>query len=145
GSIEPGKLADLTLWDPAWFGVRPHLVLKGGMVAWAAMGDANASIPTPQPVRLRPMFGATAASALSVTWVAPLALDAGLENAVRVDRPLVPVAAGVRARTKADLPENTALPSIEVDPATFVVRIDGEPIAADPVSELPMAQRYALF
>jgi len=145
GSVEPGKLADLTLWDPGWFGVRPHLVLKGGMVEWAAMGDANASIPTPQPVRMRPMFGATAASALSVAWVAPAALDAGIEEEVYVERPLVPVGAGVRARTKADLPENTALPSIEVDPATFVVRIDGEPVAADPVSVLPMAQRYALF
>jgi urease subunit alpha len=115
------------------------------MVAWAAMGDANASIPTPQPVRARPMFGATVASALSVAWVAPLALDAGIEEDVYVERALVPVAAGVRERTKADLPENTALPPIEVDPATFVVRIDGEPIAADPVPVLPMAQRYALF
>jgi urease subunit alpha len=145
GSIEPGKLADLTLWDPAWFGVRPHLVLKGGMVAWAAMGDANASIPTPQPVRARPMFGATAASALSLAWVAPAALDAGIDERVRVIRPLVPVAAGVRQRTKADLPENTALPLIEVDPATFTVRIDGEAVVPDPVGVLPMAQRYALF
>ncbi len=145
GSVEPGKLADLTLWEPAWFGVRPHLVLKGGMVASAAMGDANASIPTPQPVRARPMFGANAAAALSVAWVAPAALEAGVEESVHVDRPLVPVAAGVRERSKADLPENTALPSIEVDSATFVVRIDGEPIVADPVFELPMAQRYALF
>jgi urease subunit alpha len=145
GSIEPGKLADLTLWDPAWFGVRPHLVLKGGMVAWGAMGDANASIPTPQPVRARPMFGATAAGALSLAWVAPAALDAGIDEQVRVTRPLVPVAAGVRERTKADLPENTALPAIEVDPATFTVRIDGEPVVPHPVAVLPMAQRYSLF
>jgi urease subunit alpha len=145
GSIEPGKLADLVLWDPAWFGVRPHLVIKGGMIAWAAMGDANASIPTPQPVRLRPMFGATAAGALSVSWVAPAALDAGIEKEVRLDRPLLPVAAGVRERTKADLPENTACPSIEVDPASFTVRIDGVAVEPDPVAVLPMAQRYALF
>jgi urease subunit alpha len=91
------------------------------------------------------MFGATAAGALSVSWVAPAALDAGIEEEVRVDRPLLPVAAGVRERTKADLPENTALPSIEVDPATFTVRIDGRAIEPDPVAELPMAQRYALF
>jgi urease subunit alpha len=145
GSVEPGKLADLVLWDPAWFGVRPHLVLKGGMVASAAMGDANASIPTPQPVRERPMFGARAAGALSVSWVAPAAIDAGIERTIRVTRPLLPVGAGVRTRTKADLPENTALPTIEVDPATFTVRIDGEAVVPDPVSVLPMAQRYSLF
>jgi urease subunit alpha len=145
GSVENGKLADLVLWDPAWFGVRPSLVIKGGLVAWAAMGDANASIPTPQPVRARPMFGATAAGALSVAWVAPAALDAGIEAQLRVTRPLVPVAGAVRHRTKADLPENTALPTIEVEPSTFTVRIDGEPVVADPVAVLPMAQRYALF
>jgi urease subunit alpha len=145
GSIEPGKLADLVLWDPAWFGVRPHMVLKAGMAVWAQMGDANASIPTPQPVRARPMFGATAAGALSVSWVAPAALDAGIQERLRVSRPLVPVAAGVRQRAKADPPENTALPAIEVDPATFVVRIDGEPVVPHPVAVLPMAQRYCLF
>jgi urease subunit alpha len=145
GSVEPGKLADLVLWDPAWFGVRPHLVLKGGMIAWAQVGDANASIPTPQPVRARPMFAATAAAAVSVSWVAPAALDAGIEQRLRVARPLVPVGARVRERTKADLPENTALPDIEVDPATFTVRIDGRVVEPDPVAVLPMAQRYSLF
>ncbi|MCU1449677.1 MAG: urease [Acidimicrobiales bacterium] len=145
GSVEPGKLADLVLWDAAWFGVRPHLVLKGGMAAWAAMGDANASIPTPQPVRARPMFGATTAGALSVSWVAPAALDAGIEERLQLTRPLVPVATGVRRRMKSDLPENTALPTIEVDPETFMVRIDGEAVFPDPVAVLPMAQRYCLF
>jgi urease subunit alpha len=146
GSVEPGKLADLVLWEPAFFGVRPHLVLKGGMVAWAAMGDANASIPTPQPVLPRPMFGASGrvAAATSVAFVAPAALEDGLAERVAVDRRLVPVAA-VRARGKADLPENGALPRIEVDPDTFTVRIDGEAVEPAPATELPMAQRYFLF
>jgi len=144
GSIEPGKLADLVLWDPAWFGIRPDVVVKGGMIAWAAMGDANASIPTPQPVLARPMWGATAASATSVSWVAPAALDDGLPERLRVERPLLPVG-NTRRLTKADMPENTALPAIEVDPATFTVRIDDVAVEPDPVAVLPLAQRYALF
>ncbi|PGH42951.1 urease subunit alpha [Micromonospora sp. WMMA1996] len=144
GSVEPGKLADLVLWDPAFFGVRPHLVLKGGMIAYAQMGDANASIPTPQPMLPRPMFGAygAAASATSLAFVAPAALDAGLRLDVR--RRVVPVA-DVRSRGKADLPENDAMPRIEVDPDTFTVRIDGQVVEPDPVPRLPMAQRYFLF
>ena len=144
GSVEPGKLADLVLWEPAFFGVRPHAVLKGGMIAWAAMGDANGSIPTPQPVLPRPMFGAYVAAATSVHFVAPAALEAGLPDRLAVRRPLLPVA-DVRRRTKADLPENTALPEIEVDPDTFTVRVDGEVWEQDPATELPMAQRYFLF
>jgi urease subunit alpha len=144
GSVEPGKLADLVLWEPAFFGVRPHLVVKGGMVAWAQMGDANASIPTPQPIFPRPMFGAygVAPAATSLAFVAPAALEAGLSLDVR--RRLVPVA-DVRARTKTDLPENGALPHIEVEPDTFTVRIDGAVVEPAPVTELPMAQRYFLF
>ncbi|NUT33278.1 MAG: urease subunit alpha [Hamadaea sp.] len=144
GSVEPGKLADLVLWDPAFFGVRPHAVIKGGMIAWAQMGDANASIPTPQPILPRPMFGAygAAPAATSVSFVAPAALEAGLELDIR--RRLVPVA-DVRSRGKADLPLNNAMPRIEVDPDTFTVRIDGEVVDPDPVTELPMAQRYFLF
>jgi urease subunit alpha len=144
GSVEAGKLADLVLWDPAFFGVRPHLVIKGGMIALAQMGDANASIPTPQPMLPRPMFGAYGAvpAATSVSFVAPAALEAGLE--LDVKRRLVPVA-DVRSRGKADLPNNGTMPRIEVDPDTFTVRIDGEVVEPDPVTELPMAQRYFLF
>jgi urease subunit alpha len=146
GSVEVGKLADLVLWEPAFFGVRPHAVIKGGMIAWAAMGDANASIPTPQPVLPRPMFGASpvAAAATSVAFVAPAAVDDGLADRLAVRRRLLAVA-DVRRRTKADLPENDALPDITVDPDTFTVRIDGEVVEADPATELPMAQRYFLF
>ena len=146
GSVEPGKLADLVLWEPAFFGVRPHLVIKGGMIAWAAMGDANASIPTPQPVLPRPMFGATprVAQTTSLTFVAPAAIEDSLQARLAARRQFVPVA-DVRSRTKADLPENTALPEITVEPDTFTVRIDGEVVEPEPATELPMAQRYFLF
>ncbi|HEU0190824.1 MAG TPA: urease subunit alpha [Mycobacterium sp.] len=146
GSVAVGKLADLVLWEPAFFGVRPHLVLKGGAIAWAAMGDANASIPTPQPVLPRPMFGAAAAvaAATSVHFVAPQAIDAGLADRLAVNRRLVPVT-DVRSIGKAQLPLNDALPDIEVHPDTFTVRIDGEVWREQPATELPMAQRYFLF
>ncbi len=146
GSVEPGKLADLVLWEPAFFGVRPHAVLKGGMVAWAAMGDANASIPTPQPVLPRPMFGAAppAAAATSVHFVAPAALERGLADRLVVRRSLLPVG-DVRMRGKVDLPENSALPEIAVEPDTFTVRIDGETVEPQPAPVLPMARRYFLF
>jgi urease subunit alpha len=146
GSVEPGKLADLVLWEPAFFGVRPHLVIKGGMVAWAAMGDANASIPTPQPVLPRPMFGAygRAAPATSVAFVAPAAVEAGAVAELGLNRRLVAVD-DVRRLTKADMPNNGALPDIRVEPDTFTVRIDGEVVEPAPATELPMAQRYFLF
>lgn len=146
GSVEVGKLADLVLWEPAFFGVRPHAVLKGGMIAWAAMGDANASIPTPQPVLPRPMFGAApaAAAATSVHFVSQHALDDGLADRLPVARRLVAVK-DVRRVGKADLPLNDALPRIEVDPDTFTVRIDGDVWQEAPAAELPMAQRYFLF
>src|SRR6195952_3779421 len=146
GSVEPGKLADLVLWEPAFFGVRPHVVLKGGMIAWAAMGDANASIPTPQPVFPRPMWGASpaAAAATSVFFVAPSALEDGLADRLSVGRRLAPVA-DVRRRGKADMVNNDALPRIEVEPDTFTVRIDGEVVEESPATVLPMAQRYFLF
>ena len=146
GSVEPGKLADLVLWHPAFFGVRPHVVLKGGFVAWAAMGDANASIPTPQPVLPRPMWGAygKVPARTSLTFVSPAALEAGLAGRLGLDRDLVPVA-DVSARGKADLVNNDAMPDIAVDPDTFTVRINGEPVEAAPATELPMAQRYFLF
>ncbi len=146
GSVEVGKLADLVLWEPAFFGVRPHAVIKGGMIAWAAMGDANASIPTPQPVLPRPMFGAApaAAAATSVHFVSPQSVEDGLADRLAVNRRLVAVN-NVRKVSKADMPLNDALPRIEVDPDTFTVRIDGEVWQEQPASELPMAQRYFLF
>ena len=146
GSVEPGKLADLVLWEPAFFGVRPALVIKGGAIAWAAMGDANASIPTPQPVLPRPMFGAygAAAPATSLAFVAEAALEDGLADRLDVRRRLA-AQRNVRGLTKADLPENTALPRIEVDPDTFTVRIDGDAVEPAPARTLPMAQRYFLF
>lgn len=146
GSVEVGKLADLVLWEPAFFGVRPHAVIKGGMIAWAAMGDANASIPTPQPVLPRPMFGAApaAAAATSVHFVAPQALEDGLPDRLDVRRKLLAVS-NVRRVGKAQMPLNDALPRIEVDADTFTVRIDGEVWQEQPAAELPMAQRYFLF
>ncbi|CAM5700434.1 urease subunit alpha [Mycolicibacterium aubagnense] len=146
GSVEVGKLADLVLWEPAFFGVRPHLVLKGGAIAWAAMGDANASIPTPQPVLPRPMFGAhpTVAAGLAVHFVSPTAIEDDLAARLGLRRRLVPVK-NVRSRGKADLPLNDAMPDIRVDPDTFTVRIDGEVWQEQPAGELPMAQRYFLF
>ena len=147
GSVEVGKLADLVVWDPAFFGVRASVVLKGGSVAWAQVGDANASIPTPQPILPRPMFGAAplAAAASSVTFVAPLALEGGdLAGRLGLRKPLVPVA-DCRSLTKDDLPENTARPDVQVDPDTFAVTIDGEMVEAQPAEQLPMAQRYFLF
>ncbi len=146
GSVEVGKLADLVMYDPRFFGVRPHLVLKGGMIASAQMGDSNASIPTPQPVFPRPMFGAAGrvAGATSVAFVAPAAIEDGLEERLGLERRLVAVG-NCRSVTKADMVNNDALPDIRVDPDSFEVRIDGEVIEQQPVTELPMAQRYFLF
>jgi urease subunit alpha len=146
GSVEVGKLADLVLWEPKFFGVRPDVVLKGGMVAWAAVGDANASIPTPEPVLPRPMFGAAprVAAAGSIAFVSPLALDTGIAERLGLGAAVV-ATARVTGRGKADLPENDALPRIEVDPERFTVRIDGDDVEAVPAPELPMAQRYFLF
>jgi urease subunit alpha len=146
GSVEPGKLADLTMYDPRFFGVRPHLVLKGGMIAWAQMGDANASIPTPQPVMPRPMFGAygRTAGANSVAFVAPVAIEDGLADRLGLERRLVAVD-NCRGVAKADMVNNDVCPDIVVDPDSFQVSIDGEVVEQDPATELPMAQRYFLF
>jgi urease subunit alpha len=146
GSVEVGKLADLVLWHPAFFGVRPHVVLKGGFAAWAAMGDANASIPTPQPVLPRPMWGAygVTPSRTSVSFVARAALEDGLPDRLGLARELVPVA-DVSGRGKGDMINNDALPEIKVDPDTFTVRIDGDVVEAAPAPSLPMTQRYFLF
>jgi urease subunit alpha len=146
GSVEPGKMADLVLWQPALFGVRPTVVFKGGMAAVAALGDPNASIPTPQPVLPRLGYNAhsPATADTTVAFVSQAAIDDGLADRLTTRRPLVAVG-NVRGRTKEDLPENTALPRIEVDPDTYSVRVDGELIDHEPATELPMAQRYFLF
>ncbi|GHE78404.1 urease subunit alpha 1 [Streptomyces cellulosae] len=146
GSVESGKLADLALWEPKFFGVKPHLVIKGGQIAYAQMGDANASIPTPQPVLPRPMFGATgrAPAANSVNFVAQAALDAGLPDRLGLGKRWA-VIDSTRAVTKADMRENDALPDVRIDPDSFAVRIDGELVEATPAEELPLAQRYFLF
>ncbi|MER5786388.1 urease subunit alpha [Streptomyces mobaraensis] len=146
GSVEEGKLADLVLWEPAFFGVRPLLVLKGGQIAWAQMGDANASIPTPQPVLPRPMFGAVgrAPAATSLNFVTQWALDDGLPERLGLGKRFLPIR-DTRGVTKADMRENDARPRVEVDPDTFTVTVDGDPVEPSPVAELPMAQRYFLF
>ncbi|MCI3155630.1 urease subunit alpha [Streptomyces sp. GB4-14] len=146
GSVESGKLADLVLWEPQFFGVKPQLVLKGGQIAYAQMGDANASIPTPQPVLPRPMFGAIgrAPAANSVNFVAQAALDAGLPDRLGLGKRWA-VIDSTRAVTKADMRENDTLPDVRIDPDSFAVRIDGELVEATPAEELPLAQRYFLF
>jgi urease subunit alpha len=146
GSVEAGKLADLVLWNPAFFGYRPEIVIKGGAIAWAAMGDPAASIPTPQPVRMRPMWGAfgRAPQATALTFVSAVSLTAGLAERSPGGRQFVAVR-NVRALGKRDMVRNAALPHIEVDPRTYDVRADGELLRCEPLAELPLAQRYALF
>jgi urease subunit alpha len=144
GSIEPGKLADLVLWKPAMFGVKPEMVIKGGFIAWSVMGDANASIPTPQPVLYSPMFGSFggATASTSATFVSQASLDAGIAEKFRKRAVAVK---GCRAIGKRDMIHNSATPKIEVDPETYEVRADGELMTCEPATELPLAQRYFLF
>ncbi|MGW3121046.1 urease subunit alpha [Streptomyces sp. NPDC001107] len=146
GSVETGKLADLVLWEPAFFGVKPHLVVKGGQIAYAQMGDANASIPTPQPILPRPMYGAIgrAPASNSFNFVAPLAIEDGLPERLSLGKRFVAIDS-TRGVTKADMRENDARPRVQVDPDSFAVHIDGELVEATPAAELPMAQRYFLF
>jgi urease subunit alpha len=146
GSIEVGKLADLVIWRPAFFGVKPSLILKSGVIAAAAMGDPNASIPTPQPVHYRPMFGAFGISCVqsSVTFVSQAALETEVGRKLGLHKPLAPVF-GTRELRKSDLKLNDALPVIEVDPETYQVRADGELLVCEPAKTLPMSQRYFLF
>jgi urease subunit alpha len=146
GSVEVGKLADLCLWRPAMFGVKPEMVIKGGMIAWSQMGDANASIPTPQPVHMRPMFGSfgNAIAPLSLTFVSQASLKKGGLDSLHLKRQLVPVS-GIRTLTKRDMKLNDAMPQMEVDPETYQVRADGELLTCEPATVLPMAQRYFLF
>jgi urease subunit alpha len=146
GSIEVGKLADLVVWKPAFFGVKPELILKGGLIASANMGDPNASIPTPQPTFYRPQFGAhgLARNSTSVTFVSRAALDAGSLKSLNLRKRLV-AARNTRAVSKRDLLWNDTLPRIEVDPETYLVKADGRELRCDPAQVLPMAQRYFLF
>jgi urease subunit alpha len=145
GSIEKGKLADLVLWRPSHFGVKPSLVLKGGMIAWALMGDANASIPTPQPVHYRPMFGAFGRGLkTSVTFVSQAALQSGSLDRLGLEKPLLAVE-NCRSVKKADMVHNHWQPNISVDPQTYEVVADGELLRCEPATLLPMAQRYFLF
>ncbi len=146
GSVEKGKLADLVLWTPAFFGVKPDLVIKGGVIAAAPMGDPNASIPTPQPVHYRLMFGAfgRARTGSSLTFVSQAAVDNKLAGKLKVAKRLVAVE-NTRNISKKSLIHNDATPDIKVDPETYAVTADGVPLICEPASELPMAQRYFLF
>jgi urease subunit alpha len=147
GSIEAGKLADLVLWSPAFFGVKPDLVIKGGSIACAPMGDPNASIPTPQPVHYRPMFGAfgRALAASCVTFVSAAALEAGIGGALGLQRRVAAVADTRGGIGKRSMIHNNAMPVIEVDAETYEVRADGVLLTCEPATVLPMAQRYFLF
>jgi urease subunit alpha len=146
GSVEVGKLADLCLWRPAMFGVKPEMVLKGGMIAWAQMGDANASIPTPQPVHMRPMFGSYggAIAHTSLTFISKAALKRNIPEKLDLQKKAVAVS-GIRKLTKRDMKLNDAMPHMEVNPETYEVRADGELLTCEPATVLPMAQRYFLF
>ncbi|MFB2933730.1 urease subunit alpha [Aerosakkonemataceae cyanobacterium BLCC-F154] len=146
GSVEEGKIADLCLWKPAFFGVKPEIVIKGGAIAYSQMGDANASIPTPQPVHTRPMFASFggAIAATSFTFVSQAALEREIPRQLKLQKSAIAVS-GTRQITKRDLKLNDALPQIEVDPETYQVRADGELLTCEPATVLPMAQRYFLF
>jgi urease subunit alpha len=146
GSVEVGKLADLVLWRPAFFGAKPSLIIKGGLIAAAAMGDPNASIPTPQPVHYRPMFGALggALSATCMTFVSQWALEAGEPQRLDLKR-RIGITRDSRLVRKANMIHNAYQPAIEVDPQTYQVRADGQLLTCEPAKVLPLAQRYFLF
>jgi urease subunit alpha len=146
GSLMVGKLADIVMWKPMFFGVKPEMVIKGGMIALANMGDPNASIPTPQPCYYRPMFGSygVAKYATSLTFVSKRSLENGLQSKLKVQKTLTPVE-NTRSISKTDLLYNDVMPEIEIDPETYTVTVDGEVITCEPLSELPLAQRYFLF
>ncbi|KIP20929.1 Urease subunit alpha [Anoxybacillus ayderensis] len=146
GSIEVGKLADLVVWHPAFFGVKPELVLKGGMIAYSVMGDPNASIPTPQPVMYRPMFASygKALYRTSITFVSKTAFELGISQQLNLQKMIQPVE-HIRNLSKNDMVYNSAMPKIDVDPQTYEVRVDGTLITCEPAEVVPMAQRYFLF
>jgi urease subunit alpha len=146
GSVEPGKLADLVLWKPAFFGAKPEMVIKGGFIAWSQMGDPNASIPTPQPVMMRPMFGAfgSAPGSSSIAFVSRLCRDQGVAGEYGLQKRIEAVQ-GCRRLGKKDMKWNDAMPRITVDPETYEVTADGLPLVCAPAKVLPLAQRYSLF
>ena len=146
GSIEEGKFADLVVWDPAFFGVKPDMILKGGMIAHSIMGDPNASIPTPQPVLYRPMFASygPAVSSTSITFLSKAAFEAGIHNELGLKK-IIKTVSNIRNLTKKDMKLNGETPTIEVDPQTYEVTVDGDLITCEPAEVLPMAQRYFLF
>lgn len=146
GSLEPGKLADIVLWPVPFFGVKPALVVKGGAIAWSVMGEANASIPTVEPMLYRPMFGAhpSVIAKTCVTFVSAAAAEGGIRDRLGLGRIVEPVR-GTREISKADMLRNDALPRVDVDPESYEVRVDGEPITAPPATSLPLAQRYFLI
>ncbi|MFJ7745609.1 urease subunit alpha [Peribacillus sp. NPDC097295] len=146
GSLEVGKFADLVVWDPAFFGVKPDLILKGGMIAHSIMGDPNASIPTPQPVLYRPMFASfgQAVSSTSITFLSKVAYEAGIHKELGLKK-IVKTVSNIRNLTKKDMKLNSETPEIEVDPQTYEVTVDGDLITCEPAEVLPMAQRYFLF
>jgi urease subunit alpha len=146
GSVEPGKVADLVLWRPGYFGSRPELVIKGGLIAWSQMGDAGASIPTPQPVRMRPMFAARgrAVGAVGIAFVSQRALTEGTIDSLGLSKRLSAVR-GCRSLSKRDMKLNDALPVLSVDPETYEVRADGVLLTCAPAQRLPLTQLYSLF
>ena len=146
GSVETGKLADLVLWKPGFFGIRPELVLKGGSIVWAQMGDANASIPTPGPVHGRPMFGAFGKALVHncLTFVSQAAMDADIQSQLGLERTCLAVQ-DTRSVGKSALKLNSSLPNVSVDPQTYEVFADGELLTCEPAEVLPLAQRYLLL
>ncbi|MCH6586558.1 MAG: amidohydrolase family protein, partial [Thaumarchaeota archaeon] len=146
GSLEPGKMADIVLWNPQFFGVKPKLIIKGGFIAYSLMGDPNASIPTPEPVYYRPMFGALGSTkqSTSVTFTSKAAIDNGLQTKLNIHKKLLPVK-NCRNISKEDMVYNNLTPKIEIDPETFKVKVDGKLVTTDPAQKLSLARLYELF
>jgi urease subunit alpha len=143
GSVEVGKMADLVLWEPAFFGAKPKMVIKGGMISWALMGDPNASLPTPQPVRYRPMFGAmgSALAKTRLTFTSHAAFEAGIAERYELQSRVLPVY-GTRTISKTTMVRNSALPDIRVNPETFAVTVDGKHATVEPAKSIPLSQLY---
>ena len=146
GSLEPGKIADIVLWTPQFFGIKPKLIIKGGFIAYSLMGDPNASIPTPEPVYYRPMFGAmgTAKQNTSVTFTSKAAIDNGLAKKLNIKKKLLPVK-NCRKISKEDMVYNNLTPKIDIDPETFKVKVNGELVSVDPAKTVSLARLYQLF